>query len=1193
MKFRDFAKIALAALLLGFVGCESGPEEGGGETPPSTDAEGVERFAATIVTPEVTRASLKGDNTPVWNAGDNLLALSYDGAKIVQVKSTIDGSSIEGATAYFKAASGRSVPKGKETYAVYPYFQPKLADVQGGKYGERAIKLALGAQSPSFDDKLRLPLLVGSWDDATESFEMHNPLLTLRLQLSLPAEESDLNLKRVDILGNNGELLWGSTATIYTSDMSLELNADGGVTSLSLSCDGVVLGADGKTLTCGIPAQVYSKGLKVKVYCLEGLFEVDVKESGLDCSANTVLEVPLTVNLTKTDIFADATRVTDTTVTVAWSHSKSNVAYLSEAFPNANGNFTEDNTKDYKVAIYKDEACSQLVYSASVLKGEKLFIDNICPPRFIFAGLTPATDYYVHIYNLTDSKQTLMPLKVTTAPEFMASGTYAYTTAGDVVLYENFGDFIYGGDVTTRGAGVSRDDRGSLTSFAGVDLKGEITLDLEAANVDGSTAVYIPATALTEMGLFNTLGGLVDDMGLDAWGWIGGKEDANGGSVCARPGYAKIGTGGNRSFIVTPMLSGIPAGTTAKVTVKFKAAPYGDSDKLVINADEKPVMVKVLNGTTLASNHKITYTGEGEKKTFTLEGDRNSDWKEYSVTLNGVSSTSRIAIGGGRTNATDTNRFMLDDVCVIVESLSEAVVSGTVSYKDGTPAEGVVMSDGFQCVKTDALGKYSFKPHKDTWHIYYTTPADCEVSINTYGQPSFFKKYTGLKSYDFTLEKMAAKETKFALFCLADPQCKDSKQAGRFRDETVPDIKSHSASKGIPCYGVTLGDVVYSEGKRNSQGVMTTMRSYMAKSVIGMPVFQTMGNHDYTYFNGDNGETVEPDATSSTYNLKLQRAFEDVFGPINHSWDRADAHIVCMRNMQWYDNKAWNHYSDPRFTNEQVAWLEQDLSHVPTDKMVILCVHCSMENNSNSNVQKVLKLLSKFKEARIMSGHHHRNTNFPTKSTVNGKAIYEHNVAAVCGCWWNSKINNDGSPNGYGVFEIDGNKMVNAYYKGVNAGMNDRNYQIRLYRGNMRCGGQYDYVQLQHGANVILANVFNADENWVVKVYEDGEYKGNMSRITGNTVSPALGASESSPCKPSKTASQDWYAIGYHTGIIGRGHPNVGGTRGNYMTLCNHMYTYTLKNSSAKSIKVEATDIWGNVYTCSTITGDYDYDLVM
>ena len=1180
MKINYFVRLAAVTALLWMAGCQQGSVEE--PEAPAVVGGDITRFSATIPTPEPSRAVINSENKPTWKAGDNMLILSYNGASITNFKSMIDGSTANESTSYFTTASGRTLPKGRENYAVYPYFQPKLADVSGGSNGDRKFKLTLGEQTPSFDSNLHLPLLVGVWDDASENFTMSNPLLIVRLKLALPVGESDLTMKRIRVTGNNGEALWGSAALFETSDMSLEINEEGAIKELSLDCTGKTLGAEGKTVSFCIPAQEYAKGLNVKVFCLEGSFEANINPSGMTPSADTILEEELTVALAASNIIVDVVRATDTTVVVAWTGKKENAKYLSQIYPDDSVKYTEDIAKDYKVAIYADEECKQLVYSVSVLKGETLYQETICPPRFVFTGLTPATDYYVKVYNITDSKQTIDPVQVTTAASIMPGKTFNYVKAGDAVLFENFDGCIYGGDLTARAAGVSRSDRSSLTSFSGVDLKGELNLDYEAT--DGTKA-YVAAAANIEIGLFNTLKGLLDDMGLSDWGWIGGKDGASGGSVCARPGYAKIGTSGNRSFIVTPMLSGIPAGTTAKVTVKFKAAPYGDVGK-EINADEKNIVVKVLDGTSISSAYKITYTKEGESKALTLDGNRSSDWKEYSVTLSGVQSTSRIAIGGNRENATDTNRFLLDDVLVCVESLDKSVVSGTITYSDGAPAANVVVSDGFNCVKTDVMGKYSFIPHKDTWYIFYSIPADCEVPINSYGQPAFFTRYTGQKSCDFKLTKMAAKEEEFALFCLADPQCGTNTHISRFKAECVPDVWSHVKSKSIPCYGVTLGDVVYSEGNRNCNSLMSTMRGAMSKSVIGLPVFQTFGNHDYTYFNESNPS--QPDATSSTYNLKMQRAFEDVFGPINYSWNRADTHIISMRNMQWSNNTAWNSYLDPRFTDEQCKWLEQDLAHVPTDKMVILCVHCSIFGSTNTNVQKVINMLKKYPNAHIMSGHHHRNQNEPTKSG----GIYEHNIAAVCGCWWYSRINNDGSPNGYAVFEIKGNSMKNWYYKGVNEGMNDVGYQMRLYRGNMRCGGQYDYIQLQHGSNVILANVFNADSNWVVKVYEDGTYTGQMTLMSQSSYTPSIGTSESSPCKPKTSSSQDWYAIGYHTGVVGRGHSSVGGTRSNYMTPCYHMYKYTLKNSAAKVIRVEATDTFGNVYSSSTITGDYDYSLV-
>ena len=1191
MSFKIFTSLVATATMLAFIGCQKGPNEG--EDNPIVESEGVSRFVATIATPELSRAQLKSDNAPTWKAGDNMLVLSYNGSAITNFKSTIDPSTIEGASAYFKAASGRSITKGRETYSVYPYFQPKSADVAGGREGNRTFNLSLESQSPSFDDKLNLPLLVGVWEDATESFTMTNPLLIVKLHIALPENEADVTLRRINIAGNNGETLWGTSATFTTSDMRLKFAEEGAVKSLSLDCNSQVLSAAGKSITFCIPAAEYSKGLNIKVYCLEGVFETNIRPEGIKAQSDVIIEENLVANITKSDIFVDVVRATDTTIAVAWSCNKQNIDYLSQIYPNANGDYSVDITKEYKVAIFSDEQCSKLVYSAAVIKGEKLFNMSTCPPRFIFSGLTPQTDYYVHIYNLTDSKQTIEPLKVTTEKVVAASNSFAYTKPGDIVLFENFGSFIYGGDITARASGVSRDDRGTLTSFEGADLKGEIALDWEADGISGASAAYIPSAANIEMGLFNTLAGLIDDMGVKDWGWIGGKDGANGGSVSARPGYAKIGTSGNRSFIVTPMLSGIPAGTNAKVTVKFKAAPYGDVGK-DINVAEKDIVVKVLNGTSIASNNKISYTSEGEKKAFTLDGERSSDWKEYSVTLNNVQSTSRIAIGGNRASATDTNRFLLDDVTVIVESVDAAVVSGTISYSDGTPASGVVVSDGFSCVVTDANGNYSIKPHKETWYIYYSVPEDCEVPINSYGQPCFFAKYSEqTTTYDFTLTKMAAKESKFALFCFADVQCANTSQINRFKNESVPDIVAHAKSKGIPCYGVTLGDVAYSQGTRNCEGIMPSLRAAMAKDQIGMPVFQTMGNHDYAFIFDEANPLPCSGYQDLEFQLKIQRSFEKVFGPINYSWNRGDTHIVCMRNMLWYDGKSWDHYGDPRFLDAQYEWLKQDLAQASKDKMVILCVHCSIENSTKSNVQNILGLLSQFKDAHIMSGHHHRMTNHPTTSTVNGKAIYEHNHGAVCGHFWKSNFNADGTPNGYGVYEIEGNKMTNWYYKGVNAGINDVKYQMRLYRGNLRCGGQYDHIALQHGANVILANIFNADDSWKIKVYEDGSYVGTMTKMAKSNSGPSKYSPDpNNPGKPSTSSSLDWWIVAYHTGVLGLGDPkddskHSGNYKDNY-----HMYKWNLKNPNAKTIKVEATDQWGNVYTCSDITGDYDYSVM-
>ena len=37
--------------------------------------------------------------------------------------------------------------------------------------------------------------------------------------------------------------------------------------------------------------------------------------------------------------------------------------------------------------------------------------------------------------------------------------------------------------------------------------------------------------------------------------------------------------------------------------------------------------------------------------------------------------------------------------------------------------------------------------------------------------------------------------------------------------------------------------------------------------------------------------------------------------------------------------------------------------------------------------------------------------------------IYEHNHGTVCGGWWTGPICEDGTPRGYGVYEVDGTTL--------------------------------------------------------------------------------------------------------------------------------------------------------------------------
>ena len=786
-----------------------------------------------------------------------------------------------------------------------------------------------------------------------------------------------------------------------------------------------------------------------------------------------------------------------------------------------------DGTRKYTVAIYKDAACTNKYqeYATTISSSTNYMA---WPARFTFPHLTPKTTYYVTV---TDSAgKVSSPAAVTTSAE--------RTSVSNEVLYAGFDELCFGGDyINMANAPVLS---GTASSFKPSELTEAIaqSVSSSAPTTDGGQFTSHSSETLQLLGL-------------DAW---------TGVAALVRQGFVKVGTASAKGSITTPDLGCITSGAALKVS--FKACPF---------VDGKTDQTSHINVKLIAEDGTVKATQSVE-----IGGRRSQPgWDSFTIDFTGAEPVDKLQFEAGDVLQ---SRFCIDDILVTSPSaITGKIVFGYVKDSDGNPMADVVVSDGFSAAKTNASGYYRLTPTSDTWYIYYSIPEDCEVPINSYGQPAFFTKYSSSKSrYDFTLKRMSGGvETAFNLFCLADPQCR-STDISRFTNETVADIKSHAATKSLPCYGVTLGDIGYSETSRNTVPYMSQMRSAMAKSKIGMPIFQTIGNHDYTYFYGSSNP-ISADATSSTANLKCQRAFENVFGPINYSWNRGDVHIVSMRNIIYNSTTDASNYS-MGFTDEQYKWLQQDLAYTPKTKMIILCVHIPIMNSSKLNVQNVLKLIKQFKTAHIMSGHTHYMRNEPTKS-----GAYEHVHAAVCGAWWWSSVNGDGSPNGYAVYEINGTTMTDWYYKGVNNGMNKRSYQIRLYRGNIKTGGSYEYFKYQLGSNVLLANVFNADSSWTVKVYENGVYSGDMTPISYVRYdATTLPKSSTSPTYVPTDSSQDFWAIGYHIGVVGRGHTD------SYMTSCFHMYKYTLKNSSA-TIKVVATDRFGNEYTQTSITGDCEY----
>lgn len=458
---------------------------------------------------------------------------------------------------------------------------------------------------------------------------------------------------------------------------------------------------------------------------------------------------------------------------------------------------------------------------------------------------------------------------------------------------------------------------------------------------------------------------------------------------------------------------------------------------------------------------------------------------------------------------------------------------GLIKDEAGNPVKDVVVSDGFSCTLTGSDGVYQLKRSTEAGFVFYSTPAGYEINTASASvkMASFYAALSAAKKrYDFSLKKLPAVETDFTLLCIGDPQVTNATEVDRFRTETMADIKAFSESSAKPCYGLAMGDMAGDKPAFFEQ----------MKSLIGsakMPVFTTIGNHDKV----PASTAGEPRTTS---------AFTNVYGPLNYSFNRGDVHFVCL------DNVIYTNSSDYAggFSTSQIDWLKKDLSYVPKNKMVIVYYHIPVRNSSSvSNRTQLLNALQGYAEIHLMCGHTHYTENVSISNPV---SAYEHIHAAACGSWWRSTLNGDGTPNGYAVYEINGNRITNGYYKPTRLA---KEFQIRLHKGNVVFGGDYGYFTFNQADNTIVANIWNADSNWKVEAWENGVKVAVLS--------------------PLPVSLKDAWTLGYHIGVLNR-NPD------NYSPACKHLYLHTMQNPAA-ALEIRATDPFGNVYKQSQITADF------
>jgi len=458
-------------------------------------------------------------------------------------------------------------------------------------------------------------------------------------------------------------------------------------------------------------------------------------------------------------------------------------------------------------------------------------------------------------------------------------------------------------------------------------------------------------------------------------------------------------------------------------------------------------------------------------------------------------------------------------------------VEGRVVEADGTrPLSGVPVTDGVTVTQTDDDGRYRFTAAADRPFVYLSVPAGYRLPTSETGTAQFYRPLDpeggDTVEAEFRLQPLQQSDDRHAFTFLADPQARTEAEMQEFRDTTAADVAETARALGDrPVFGVGGGDLVF-----DSLSLFSGYEAAVRET--GIPFVQVVGNHDLDF-----EAPADPGSTAT---------FRRHFGPEYYSFDRGAVHYVVLDDVYWPGSDGFERETDDYFGHieaAQLRWLEQDLALVEDGRPVVVLTHIPLLSTAYarqgkssptvrgmvSNRRALYDLLDPF-EAHVVTGHVHENEHRYDDGP------HEHVVGTACGAWWTGPVCYDGTPRGYAVYEVDG-ESVRWRYKSTGK---DAGHQMRLYAPST-----------DPAADRLLANVWDADDEWTVAWYEDGVQAGRMEAHTGvDPLTEHLYAGDDRP------EGRTWVTP----------QPTA------------HLFSAPY-NADADRIRVEATDRFGRTYT--------------
>lgn len=396
-------------------------------------------------------------------------------------------------------------------------------------------------------------------------------------------------------------------------------------------------------------------------------------------------------------------------------------------------------------------------------------------------------------------------------------------------------------------------------------------------------------------------------------------------------------------------------------------------------------------------------------------------------------------------------------LCISLSLFSQQVARGYV-YEDAnkngkkdrreTGIPDVAVSNGIDVTLTDDKGFYSL-PVGDDNTIFVIKPSGYKTSVNEDFIPHFYYHhkpngspdtltYKGVeptgklpRSIDFALYQYD-EPINFTALIFGDPQPYSVQDLDYFTEKIVKDVQKTDKT----LFGISLGDIagdnldlhpIYKERMR----------------ILELPWYNVMGNHDMNY-----------DAPSDELS---DETFKRNFGSANYAFNYGNAHFIILDNILYPDPRGGRGYWGG-YREDQLRFLENNLRHVPKDRLIVLSQHIHMKDNTGRSYrledrQRLFDLLKDYQNILIMSAHTHYQDQIEYTAEhgwQGNEPLHEYNVGTTSGDWYSGKLDANGLPDatmrdgtlqGYAFLNIRGNQ----YDVDYKVAGKDKDYQMNIY----------------------------------------------------------------------------------------------------------------------------------------------------